>query len=451
MKLSLAQMKRRGDGGPQLVYVRISHLGYVRYVSLGFSVEPKLWNARAQEVRAGHDDQENLNRLLKARLAQAKSAAAGVVLTEGKRASVLATKAAVVAALHPESAEPERVPALPWLRSEVERDRQHGRYRTALAYTSVLNRFAETMEQAGLPEHAPFQAMTYDLVARHRDRVQRPADEKVRGVPGAGHAPSYVHKQVTTLRALFARAERDGVPGAADALAAARRVQVKRGRPERARVPLETVEAYAAMELSGRAADVRDWWVFAFFAGGMRLGDVCRLRWDDVVWGADGDASGSDASGGASGENARVPVAYRMEQQKTGRRVKLPLLGHAQAVVERWTARTYGPGSAEPSEYVFGLLAPGDERDPAALRRAIDRRGAVARRYLARVSEAEGWPRLGFHSARHSLADHLRKSGTGLYDISKILGHTRLSTTEQYLSSFDEESAGSALRDAFGR
>ena len=430
MKLSLAQMKRRGDGRAQLLYVRISHLGYVRYVSLGYSVRPKDWNPRAQEVRASHDDQDNLNRLLKARLATAKAAAAEVVLTGGKRTAVEAVKEAVQDVLHPQAPVSVSVPAMPWLRAEVQRAyRDRGKESTALAYASILNRLQETLESKRLsPSALPFQALTYDLLARHRDRVA----EK--------HAVNYVHKQITTLRALLARAERAGVPGAADALAAAKRVQVKKERVERVRVPLSTVEAYGELPLTGRAADVRDWWRFAFYAGGVRLGDVCRLRWSDVERDAAQDGLGA-------------PVAYRMRQQKTGQPMMLPLVDEAAEILRRWEPRTLAAAGAsvEASPYVFGLLTEADEADPAALRKAVDRRGAVARRYLERVSKAEGWPRLGFHTARHSLADHMRKGGADLYDISKVLGHTKLSTTESYLASFDADSAGAALRGAFGK
>jgi len=38
--------------------------------------------------------------------------------------------------------------------------------------------------------------------------------------------------------------------------------------------------------------------------------------------------------------------------------------------------------------------------------------------------------------ARHSFADHVRKKGWAVYDISKALGHAKVSITENYLVSF---------------
>ncbi|MDB4539451.1 tyrosine-type recombinase/integrase [Saprospiraceae bacterium] len=53
--------------------------------------------------------------------------------------------------------------------------------------------------------------------------------------------------------------------------------------------------------------------------------------------------------------------------------------------------------------------------------------------------------RLTSHVARHSFAEIARVKGVPLYDISKALGHSSLAITEQYLSSFDENSLQNAM------
>ena len=57
--------------------------------------------------------------------------------------------------------------------------------------------------------------------------------------------------------------------------------------------------------------------------------------------------------------------------------------------------------------------------------------------------------KLTSHVARHSFAEIARTKGVPLYDISKALGHSSLAITEQYLSSFDENSLKNAMEKIF--
>lgn len=431
MKVSLRQKTKSDRTGAQPVYVRLSHLGRESMISLGVSVHPKHWNPKRAEVRATHIDAASLNALMQSRLADAQSAAHAVLLQRGKTVPIADVKAAVVSVLHPDyTPDAPAPPIVAWMRAEVKREfRLKGKEATALAYGSVLSNLEESLREMGKrPREVTGFGLTLQVLTRHRDRISEP---KERG--GAGHSKNYVHKQITTIRSLLSRAVRAGVTGAKEAHEAATLVEVRREKVERPRLPITEVRAYLEDDLTGRASDVRDWWCFAFYAGGRRLGDVCRLRWEHI----ERDAEGR-------------PVAYRMRTQKTGARAVLPLAPEAQAIVRRWEDRTLNVPEESRSPYVFGLLQERDEEDPARLRTAVDRRGAIARKYLQREAEARGWPKVGFHTARHSLADHMRRSGADLYSISKVLQHTKIRTTEQYLAAFDEDTVGAALLKSLG-
>ena len=66
---------------------------------------------------------------------------------------------------------------------------------------------------------------------------------------------------------------------------------------------------------------------------------------------------------------------------------------------------------------------------------------------IARKAEID--KKLTSHVARHSFAEIARVKGVPLYDISKALGHSSLAITEQYLSSFDENSLKNAMAKIF--
>jgi integrase len=68
---------------------------------------------------------------------------------------------------------------------------------------------------------------------------------------------------------------------------------------------------------------------------------------------------------------------------------------------------------------------------------------------LAVIAADLGIEKFTFHCARHSIADYLRVKGASIYDISKILRHSNVSMTEQYLKQFDADAASRALVKAF--
>ena len=48
-------------------------------------------------------------------------------------------------------------------------------------------------------------------------------------------------------------------------------------------------------------------------------------------------------------------------------------------------------------------------------------------------------PEFSFHTARHTFANLSRLAKTDIYLISKCLGHSSLSITEQYLRNFENQ------------
>ena len=89
------------------------------------------------------------------------------------------------------------------------------------------------------------------------------------------------------------------------------------------------------------------------------------------------------------------------------------------------------------------------ERDystPAKLSGGIGSKNTIVNKNLKILADMIGFDgNLTFHIARHSFADISRKKGVNVYDISKLLGHSSISITEQYLRSIDPETFDEAL------
>lgn len=452
MRIAVVTRPKPDASGLLPLYVRVSHGGKTRYVALGLRVRAGDWNGRRREVRRSHPEHRRLNRLLAGRLREAEAAAEGALSALGRHAAPDALKAAVQAALHPEpEPEPVRAVGLVELARRIGGEhRSAGRVATAVTY----ERDARALEAALRASGAPGGDVAVGAVTAEAVRAYE------RHLRARGLRPNTVQRMVGRVRTVLRRAALDGEPGAGAALAGAESVRVRGERVAKARLSRGHVAALEAARagLSGRRRDVLDWFLFAFFAGGMRFGDVLALRWSSVERGPGGE-----------------PVRLRWRMRKTGDAQAVPVLPEAAAILREWEAVTLAPeagseagseasgasraadgrfrlggrvrGFHSPSPFVFGLISEAEAGDPARLFGATHRWSAVARKHLREVSEATSTPYVGFHGARHSLADHLRQSGVGIETIRMVLGHTTTTQTQAYLAAFDDGAVGRALRD----
>lgn len=403
MRLAIVTRPKPDAAGTLPLYVRVEHGGLTRYVSLALRLPARAWNPRKREVRSSHPGAARWNQLLASRLSAAQDAALSVQAS-GRHFTADRVRDAVEAALHP-SLPPvlEEAPRLiPYLREAVRAYEGRGQVATAYAYASGISSL-EAFARPGIG----FEDVTPALVRAWQSKMTT-----------EGKSLNTIHKYVSAVRTMVRQAVEEGVPGAASAVQALKAAKLRKERVHKVRLTLEHVRAIQALPLEGRRADVRDWYVFAFYLGGMRFSDVALLRWADV-------------------DRSSVPWRVRWRQRKTGDPHTLLALGPAQGILER---RVELGGS-----YVFGLVTAKEAADAKTRRTVVGRWNALANKYLYEMQAAVGAPRAGFHSARHSLADHLRRSGLSIYDISKALGHANIRVTEAYLASFDAEDLDAKL------
>lgn len=133
------------------------------------------------------------------------------------------------------------------------------------------------------------------------------------------------------------------------------------------------------------------------YATGMRVSEVCRLRWADFDF-----------------DRAVVRV-----HQGKGRKDREVMLPESFRPLTRELARVSGPDA-----HVFPAVTGAPERhlSPRTAQRAMAR--AVVLAQLSKPATC--------HSLRHSFATHLLENGTDIRFIQKLLGHARLETTTLY-------------------
>ena len=388
--------KQKADGTAP-IYVRVTADRKTRLVSTAVYVEPRHWNARTGRVRAAHD------------LADAYNAQLQGALNEAREAALVAPSAAAVKT----ALDGPAGSLTAYFEGFIDRLRAKG----ATAHWEV-KKYSSTLAKlrAALGRDLAWGGVGRDGVAA----FERYCRER------CGNAPNTVRKELTRLRRVFKQAIRDEAIQPADDPFLV--YEKPRGeRVERRKLPLADIEKIAVLGPAAGVADgsveavARDAFAFSFYAGGMRFGDVARLKAADVRDGR---------------------VEYRM--MKTGSPMSVPLPAPVVPIVERYTATAGTRGG-----YLFPLLRDGDERDGVTMRKRISSRNVQVNAALKRLAERAGIEKAGlsFHVARHSFADHARTKSGDLYAISKSLGHSDLKTTEIYLKSFDRDAVDRLASD----
>ncbi|GAB3312839.1 tyrosine recombinase XerC [Luteimonas notoginsengisoli] len=132
-----------------------------------------------------------------------------------------------------------------------------------------------------------------------------------------------------------------------------------------------------------------------FYSSGLRLSELCALRWSDLDLG-----------------NGLVTVLGKGSKQRS-----VPVGSHARAALEAWHVETGAPNAAP----VF----PGRGGGPIS-QRAVQIR-------ISQLAQRQGmFKHVHPHMLRHSFASHMLESSGDLRGVQELLGHADIATTQIY-------------------
>ena len=413
---------KRSDAPDAPVYVVIQHERKRATLATGVRVAPGDWNEQKQEVRRSRKKASKLNK----RLREVEAEAAAVLddlVASGRPFAAAEARDELAARLDPEpEAEEATVDFFVFMRDWVEGFSERGQPSTYKAYRTAYRKLSGYV---GGP--LPYENLTTALVQSWGRTLAAPPPH------GPGHKQNYVRKLLTSTRTAVREAIRVG-HAPQDFRDPFERLDgdplLRTERVTKRRLTAEEVVAIAEADCQpGTLVEaVRDAFALAFFAGGMRFGDVALLRWADVE--RDGDGA---------------PVRLVYEAEKTGKPTPVPIIPEAGAILKKYPPRAGSP-------FVLPLLDGRDVSTPAKRRSAISARNAYANKVLKKLAKRAGVNNpqsVTFHVARHSLAAYLLDSGLSAHSIKEVLQHSSVQVTERYLSGFDRGLLDAAYRSAF--
>lgn len=281
--------------------------------------------------------------------------------------------------------------------------------------TSILNKVAEFAGNRRLP----FVQIDLDFVKRFEFFLKKQH----------GNNDTTVDINLSKVKAIINHAIRNGfIPFEYNPF---RMYRIKEGKPQKDRLTEQEVQRLidCALEHDSLEWHTRNYWLFAYYSAGIRFGDVATLRWTrNIIEDAEGNTFAS----------------YQMHKTGSFHTLKLPKA--ASDILRLYSYRK----ALYPDSFVFPILNQNLKlMDERVLKIEISRKNALINKYLKRIcKKADISKTVSFHTARHTFANIARKR-TDLFSTSKLLGHTRLSITQQYFDEYDEWSMVHAVEEIF--
>lgn len=159
----------------------------------------------------------------------------------------------------------------------------------------------------------------------------------------------------------------------------------------------------------------RDYFMFSYYANGMNLKDIAKLKVGQTEW-------------------VRSKTEHTSKEEK---RLDIEFNDEMNDIVKRHKGR---------GKMLFNILEYND--DSATITKKVDNKISSIAKQIKNLAKILELPeKLSFQWARHSYTTNVYRAGVNLKAISETLGHRSLKTTENYLDSMKDENK-KAINDA---
>ncbi|MEX1014159.1 MAG: site-specific integrase [Candidatus Paceibacterota bacterium] len=393
INFELRDQKADANGEAPL-YLRITYDRKPAWMSTGFKVHPNDWHREKQYVKRSHDRYRVLNDQLFKIRSQAQDA-----IIELKEKDRLNAKR-VIALVKGQ----DRKDFYSYMGKYIKDLLAQGSVRRAKNAKVILNQIRDFKKQESFPIQE-VDATFIDNFSTFLKNLKPP------------NKPNTIRKKFQRLSHMLKQAKRDGIisqnPFDEYKLPAYQK-------PKKDALTREQIRKIEELDLEKGSSlwHTRNYFLFSFYNAGIRFGDLCLLKRENIQDGR---------------------LKYVMSKTTSNSEPKWKSIKLQPDSIE--ILKRYNWESKDENEFLFPIVdKEKDVSDPIIFDREKQSKNAMVNRDLKEIAKkAEIDQNLSTHIARHSFANYALKSGMNLYAISKALAHSDLATTESYLKSFDEE------------
>jgi integrase/recombinase XerD len=386
----LLKEEKVNKAGEAPVYLRIIKDRKPKYISIGLRVKLQDWNSDLGKVKKSHPNMARANAFIASKVAEAE----GIAL-DLQRESKFVSPVQIKKTIMGQASES----FIKYFEKYLDSVEKTGKISTINKATAVLAKLKVYLGTSDLL----FDEVTVTFLKQY-DAYLR--DE-------LGNSVNTIHSNLKIFRKLINDAIREDLfPVARDPF---RKFKLKLEKTNKTYLLEDELEALWTLFLKegSKLWHHRNLFVFAAYAGGLRISDLLQLRW-----------------GNFSGTHIRITM------QKTNDAVSVKVPNRALEILQ-----LYRQATSKPSDYIFPFLRSDiDYTDPRALHRVISSATAYANKNLKIIATRAGVEKpISFHSSRHTFATRALTKGVPIELVSKLLGHHSISTTQIYAKIVNEK------------
>jgi integrase/recombinase XerD len=380
------------EKGEKPLYIRIIKGRKAKFISLGILVHPNLWNKEKLRVKSQYPHSGRINAFIAKKMSDAECTALDIQ-TKNKSVSSKRIKEAIMGKAS--------ISLIRFTEGYLAGLKLNGKIGT---YNHVFATLLKLKSYVGAND-----LLFDDFDLSFLKKYERYLKDVL------GNAPNTIHANLKIFRKIFNDAVREEI------------IELQQNPFTKFKLSWEnttkeylTEEELAAIETLRLKEGLvithhRNMYVFAAYAGGVRISDLLQLRWQNY----DG-------------------THIRIFTQKTKQSISIKLPEKAVEIIETYAnTQTHKKNT----DFIFPLLKNNvDYSSPEKLFRAISSNTAYANKNLKEIAKkAEIEKHISFHSSRHTWATRALKKGMRIEYVSKLMGHGSLKTTMIYTKIVNEE------------
>ncbi|MFH0893872.1 MAG: site-specific integrase, partial [Bacteroidota bacterium] len=377
----LLNKSKKNDEAP--LYLRIIKDRKPKYVSLGISVLPKFWDENNQCVRPKHPNSARINNFIQHKKAEATDVILCMV-QESRYVKTSVLKDAI-RGLSPMN-------FISYADNYIGSLRVKGNIGTYRRNKAILNKLKNFIGR----DEFLFSDFTISFLKDYEAYLYK----------ALNNSQNTITTNFKTLCRIFNEAVReDLVPAESNPFL---KYKTKWETTEKVFLTEEELASFEALVLKSdsKKYHFRNMYVFACYAGGIRIADLLRLKWENY-------------------DGRHILLSTR----KTGSVVSIMLPSKAMEILS-----IYHTKSSKKNDFIFPLMKPEDEFLPpdrqfnviASLTAQANRDLRVLA-FLACIEK-----HIHFHTSRHTWATRALRKGMRIEYVSKLMGHSSIKTTQVY-------------------
>jgi site-specific recombinase XerD len=216
------------------------------------------------------------------------------------------------------------------------------------------------------------------------------------------------------------------------------RFKVKQIPTSKEKLSIKEIHAINKLKLQKDSAlnHTRNCFMFSFYCGGIRAGDIMMLRWNSIEEGK---------------------LSYVMSKNRNSKLTKrtIPLIAEAAKILKQYQTK-----DTKPDQFIFGeldkfsKLISDDKRITSGhekkIYNKIASRNAILNKNLKKLAEAAKITKtLTMHISRHSFSQYAINKGMSPKILQTILGHEKFATTEIYINGLDDKNVQEGMLKIF--